>query len=792
MRFLPALLPVVFLVAGGLPACSFDPNIPNARILCKDRSDCPQAYDCEAVPSAPIEGVKICCRDKGCAQRLDAVQLGRILEAASNLVPDAGNPATTDGSGSGFMPGDMGGMGGAGGTCGNGVREGGETCDPLTTCPTTCTPNGCRLRRLANPGTCQAACMDDVLQTTCMNGDNCCPQGCNASNDQDCRPSCGNDVVETGETCDPASACPTTCPAVGCTKQRLEGTAAACTSRCLDGERQTMCASGDRCCPMGCTAANDSDCMGCTCGNGTVEASCGETCDPLASCPAACPAMGCQLRRLVNPGTCQAQCVNDRLQTMCTGGDNCCPPSCNATNDSDCMPRCGNGAVESGEQCDPVASCPTTCPWMGCMRRKLEGTAAACTARCVADGMQTMCARGDGCCPPGCNSTNDNDCSASCGNGVVEGNEKCDGNCPTSCPAMGCQRRRLQGSAAACSAECVNDTAITTCTPGDGCCPGGCTSVNDSDCMCRCGNGVVEAACNERCEGAACPTACPAMGCQQRRLEGSAAACTAQCVNAEVRTTCMNGDGCCPPACHANNDNDCRAECGNGVVESGETCDPPATSCQPQFDMCVDDANNDRTRTGMVAACTFRCTSVPRPCGGAMSDGFCPAACMPCGGATCAAGQDADCKKPAGSACTANIQCATACTDFYRDADGDGQGVMEVTKLCGAANAPPAGYAATAGGDCCDTDPLVKREFMSMYFTARNRCGNYDYNCMNGDEKVYGVFSCTLPNCDGGTTAVVNCGDPGTYRGCQYMDLPVGPPFCQEANTTSTVTQRCH
>ena len=33
-------------------------------------------------------------------------------------------------------------------------------------------------------------------------------------------------------------------------------------------------------------------------------------------------------------------------------GDGCCAPGCNATNDSDCTPICGNGVVEAGETCD--------------------------------------------------------------------------------------------------------------------------------------------------------------------------------------------------------------------------------------------------------------------------------------------------------------------------------------------------------------------------------------------------------------------------------------------------------
>jgi hypothetical protein len=73
---------------------------------------------------------------------------------------------------------------------------------------------------------------------------------------------------------------------------------------------------------------------------------------------------------------------------------------------------CGNGMVESGETCDPIASCPTSCPQGtdACMPNVLMGTAAACTAECVVQQI-TACANDDGCCPTGCTSSTDNDCT---------------------------------------------------------------------------------------------------------------------------------------------------------------------------------------------------------------------------------------------------------------------------------------------------------------------------------------------------------------------------------------------
>jgi hypothetical protein len=493
---------------------------------------------------------------------------------------------------------------------------------------------------------------------------------------------CGNGKLEGDETCDPPSSCPKSCPAVGCTRRKLEGSAAACNARCVDDGMQTACASGDGCCPTACTAANDKECS-CTCGNGMVEAACGETCDPLSNCPTACPAMGCQQRHLVNGGTCQAQCVNDELQTACVSGDGCCPPGCSATSDNDCMPRCGNG--------------------------------------------------------------------------VREGDEKCDGSdCPTSCPAMGCQRRKLQGSAAQCTAECVNDTAITTCMTGDTCCPSGCSTANDGDCTCRCGNGVTEIACNEKCDGSDCPTSCPAMGCQLRDLKGSATACTAECVNAGMRTTCSSTkDGCCPSACNATNDPDCMPMCGNSVVEAGETCDPPS-ACSTQSDACVNDDDHIRTRTGSTSTCTFKCTTTARACS-PVSDGFCPTGCAPCSDPDCSPGFACVLAAPAGW---------TGPVELF---DGDPNGLVPG---CGGAFATQA-YQGTRGLSC------------DAAMCSACSCTAQGVSCVAGGTVVQGASQCL----GGGTlvTASPTCSNiPGFTGG--VINFPNGPQATGGTCAHPTVT----
>ncbi|MDI6798535.1 MAG: hypothetical protein QMD12_00850 [Candidatus Aenigmarchaeota archaeon] len=51
----------------------------------------------------------------------------------------------------------------------------------------------------------------------------------------------------------------------------------------------------------------------------------------------------------------------------------------------------------------------------------------------------------------------------------------------------------------------------------------------------------------------------------------------AYCDHTDI-TNCIDNDGCCPPGCNNNNDNDCAPQCGNDVVESGEQCELPNTN----------------------------------------------------------------------------------------------------------------------------------------------------------------------------------------------------------------------
>lgn len=141
-----------------------------------------------------------------------------------------------------------------------------------------------------------------------------------------------------------------------------------------------------------------------------------------------------------------------------------------------------------------------------------------------------------------------------------------------------------------------------------------------------CGDGVVSG--SERCDTAiargatgACPDACPNVSpCMLGMLAGSG--CDAHC-ELQTITAAHPGDGCCPDGADPHADSDCNTHCGNGVVEPGETCDPPA-SCPTctSADKCL-----QVTTVGAAASCNVSCRIVSiNEC--RSEDGCCPSSCM--------------------------------------------------------------------------------------------------------------------------------------------------------------------
>ncbi len=195
----------------------------------------------------------------------------------------------------------------------------------------------------------------------------------------------------------------------------------------------------------------------------------------------------------------------------------------------------------SEEDCDVVPACASL-------------VVSNCQCRVVP---LSLCIHNDGCCPNGCSANDDNDCSTSCGNGVLEGGELCEGvSCPSSCnDNNACTHDRLRGSASTCDASCTYVT-VEVCRNDDGCCPAGCTANDDNDCSATCGNGAVEE--GEACDPkGSCPTSCnDGNACTSDVLTGSADNCSAACSHTEI-TQCIGGDGCCPGGCSFDQDDDC-------------------------------------------------------------------------------------------------------------------------------------------------------------------------------------------------------------------------------------------
>jgi cysteine-rich repeat protein len=263
--------------------------------------------------------------------------------------------------------------------CGDGIVSGNEKCDTAIAaglpgaCPTVCSPLApCMLPVLSGTG-CDAECMPVTIS---MAGpiDGCCPDGADATTDRDCKPRCGNTVVETGESCDPSSACTPCYSDNPCLAARTTGSADLCNLRC-ELVPITQCRNGDACCAASCSSTNDQDCSS-NCGNARIDAN--ETCEANTSapCPASCDD-GVACTKDFTSGSaanCNLTCAHVAITTA-ANDDGCCPTGASANNDSDCEAKCGNRAVESGEECDDGNMTAGD----GCVDCKTESQQDACT-----------------------------------------------------------------------------------------------------------------------------------------------------------------------------------------------------------------------------------------------------------------------------------------------------------------------------------------------------------------------------------------------------------------------------
>jgi len=551
---------------------------------------------------------------------------GRTATAGGQPTSTGGRVAVTFERGGSGGSGGVGVAGGSAGSapmsgCGNGIPELGEGCDG--NCPTECsTGNACFVGVLiGSPDTCDAKCRITELYK-CNNSDGCCPLGCDATNDTDCSPAatCGNGKKEAKETCDAGSdkPCLASCDdGDACTVDMMSGSVAACSVMCGHMPAEANAKTKDGCCPPGANNSVDADCDA-SCGDGVVSGT--EACDTKSAkgCPTTCDDMDpCTVDTLTG-SACSAKCSHEPV-TKNEAGDGCCLPGTTEAEDSDCKfecydaadcagggeckepncsgnkcgfkaktgdcdsgkgtcqsdgsckakPRCGDGKVDPGEKCD--GNCPKCDDGNACTTDITTGTVETCDLSCahrnIAAG--SSCGSNMRCDSAGkCN-------GATCGDGVVDPGEYCDGNCPTTCPVgmEECAVNGLNYQTVPCQARCEKAYAPkgSLCWDNRGMCSG-----NSGDCF----HNVWYRACkddagcfgNGSCMNHICTIACtsdaqcgaPAIGERGRCLKG---VCEAKCT---MDNECGFGQQCQNPGANGF----CRARfcAGVGCADAGFEC----------------------------------------------------------------------------------------------------------------------------------------------------------------------------------------------------------------------------
>lgn len=384
--------------------------------------------------------------------------------------------------------------------CDDGNRVSCDGCDrdcslPVCQNGAACAPELCDDGNADAGDGCDEFCIDEICGNGILqfaNGEQCddgvgnsdvLPDSCR-TNCKDA--SCGDSVVDSGETCDPPNGitCDSNCLSPGCGNGFLDPgeqcdaggansdvTPDACRTTCtLPSCGDNVTDTGEQCDPPDGSIC-DVDCTFLNCGNGVLDV--GEECDD---------------------GAANSNTLPDACRTDCTN------------------PGCGDDVIDSGETCDDggeSAICDDDCTLVLCPDGNVNTAAGEqCDDNNVVDG--------DGC---------DSNCTTTgCGNGIVTGGEFCDdaGNsatCDADCTAASCGDGFTNGAAGetcdaggesvACDDDCtsvvcpdgnVNETAGEECddgnsTPGDGC-----------NAACLCGPGSGEVGC-----GPADPQ-CPAIG----------------------------------------------------------------------------------------------------------------------------------------------------------------------------------------------------------------------------------------------------------------------------------------
>jgi cysteine-rich repeat protein len=238
--------------------------------------------------------------------------------------------------------------------CGNGIVEPGEQCDGGTGCKADCTwqcnnpATDCGTAPQCDKYQCSAQHQCQAVADTSQNGMTCtggtCSNGaCNAATQ-----TCGNGITEGTEQCDfgaqngAGTGCESNCTFscqnnAGCSDGNLCDGTETCNSVTVGGHMGQKCAAGTApatgtTCGTGKICLTQ-QCVTSTCGDGYVDASAGETCEPpnVGNCDASCHTTAntcgdgvlggseqCDDHNKVNLDGCDSNCKFEQVQRMTT------------------------------------------------------------------------------------------------------------------------------------------------------------------------------------------------------------------------------------------------------------------------------------------------------------------------------------------------------------------------------------------------------------------------------------------------------------------------------------------
>ncbi len=287
------------------------------------------------------------------------------------------------------------------------------------------------------------------------------------------------------------------------------------------------------------------------CGNGIIETSENEVCEPELSDRPTCRELGFDGSDMINTKVgCTSQCRFDTSMCTCDSGSETCVQTGGS---------CGgdSSVLNPGEECDDQS---ITKNGIGCSTLNLLWAGAlSCNDQCKFDISK---------------------CGGYCGNNIREDlslnpdgtprePELCDKeDIPITCGDLG-----FSGGVIDCSASCTFDTTQCLCDPGTTTCTTGG----------YCGDGLPDPSNNEQCDGD-----------------------VASGLNCKSISSAWEGDLICNDDCTLNI-NDCVGTCLNGRLDDNEICDPTAIGTVTNPNPRISDCSELGFKEGEYIKCTSEC-----------------------------------------------------------------------------------------------------------------------------------------------------------------------------------------